>query len=142
MGGTSDKFQFATDGNGNYGYVKKVSGADTFFPFSGAVKEFLFFANRPYTAGGYQLVGGFFIDGNSLTVIPQNTSKNDFLATQDLVSDYYMSNPGQFTFAKTGYYIINEDPTPTLYTAGQIFPSASPNTGTRLWYLGETNPFE
>ena len=38
MGGTSDKFQFATDGNGNYGYVKKVSGADTFFPFSGKLK--------------------------------------------------------------------------------------------------------
>ena len=34
IGGTSDKFRFGTDGNGNYGYIKKVSGADTFFPFS------------------------------------------------------------------------------------------------------------
>jgi len=33
-GGTSDKFKFGTDGSGNYGYVKKVEGADTFFPFS------------------------------------------------------------------------------------------------------------
>ena len=34
LGGTSDTFKFATDGDGNYGYVKKVEGADTFFPFS------------------------------------------------------------------------------------------------------------
>lgn len=34
LGGTTDTFQFSTDGNGNYGYVKKVGGADTFFPFS------------------------------------------------------------------------------------------------------------
>ena len=33
LGGTSDTFKFATDGNGNYGYVKKVAGADTFVPF-------------------------------------------------------------------------------------------------------------
>ncbi len=117
-------------------------GADTWSPFSGAIKEFLFFANRPYSTGGYQVIGGFFIKNSNLTVFPQNTSEATFLAQQDLVSDYYMSNPGQFTFAKTGYYIINEDPTPTLYTAGQIYPSASANTGTRLWYLGETNPLD
>lgn len=38
IGGTSDKFRFGTDGNGNYGYIKKVEGADTFFPFSSKAK--------------------------------------------------------------------------------------------------------
>lgn len=33
IGGTSDTFRFGTD-NGQYGYIKKVGGADTFFPFS------------------------------------------------------------------------------------------------------------
>jgi hypothetical protein len=33
IGGTTEKFRFGTDGSGNYGYIKKVSGADTFFPF-------------------------------------------------------------------------------------------------------------
>lgn len=33
LGDTSDTFKFSTDGNGNYGYVKKVGGADTFIPF-------------------------------------------------------------------------------------------------------------
>jgi hypothetical protein len=33
IGGTTDKFRFGTDSNGNYGYIKKVEGADTFFPF-------------------------------------------------------------------------------------------------------------
>lgn len=33
IGGTTDKFRFGTDGNGNYGYIKDVGGADTFFPF-------------------------------------------------------------------------------------------------------------
>ena len=38
IGGTTDKFRFGTDGNGNYGYIKKVEGADTFFPFSSKAK--------------------------------------------------------------------------------------------------------
>ena len=33
LGGTTNTFKFATDGSGNYGYIKKVGGADTFFPF-------------------------------------------------------------------------------------------------------------
>ena len=33
IGSSGDTFQFGTDGSGNYGYVKKVGGADTFFPF-------------------------------------------------------------------------------------------------------------
>lgn len=33
IGGTTDTFRFGTDGNGEYGYIKKVGGADTFFPF-------------------------------------------------------------------------------------------------------------
>jgi hypothetical protein len=39
IGGTSDKFRFGTDGNGNYGYIKKVAGADTFFPFKPALTD-------------------------------------------------------------------------------------------------------
>lgn len=38
IGGTTDKFRFGTDGNGNYGYIKEVEGADTFFPFSSGIK--------------------------------------------------------------------------------------------------------
>ena len=34
IGGTDENFRFGTDGSGNYGYIKKVEGADTFFPFS------------------------------------------------------------------------------------------------------------
>ena len=37
IGGTTDKFRFGTDGNGNYGYIKEVGGADTFFPFKSAL---------------------------------------------------------------------------------------------------------
>ncbi len=33
IGGTTDTFRFGTDGSGEYGYIKKVGGADTFFPF-------------------------------------------------------------------------------------------------------------
>lgn len=33
IGGSTDTFRFGTDGNGEYGYIKKVGGADTFFPF-------------------------------------------------------------------------------------------------------------
>lgn len=33
LGGTTNTFKFATDGSENYGYIKKVGGADTFFPF-------------------------------------------------------------------------------------------------------------
>ena len=36
IGSSSDKFRFGTDGNNNYGYIKKVEGADTFFPFKSA----------------------------------------------------------------------------------------------------------
>lgn len=33
IGNTNEKFRFGTDGQGNYGYIKEVEGADTFFPF-------------------------------------------------------------------------------------------------------------
>lgn len=69
IGGTTDKFRFGTDGNGNYGYIKKVEGADTFFPFSGEVDGEIYIptnvvsptqniratsSNRRYILGLYQ----------------------------------------------------------------------------------------
>lgn len=50
IGGTTDKFRFGTDGNGNYGYIKKVAGADTFFPFNGAT---LLWTNPTPTASSF-----------------------------------------------------------------------------------------
>lgn len=39
IGGTNDVFRFGTDGQGNYGYIKKVDGADTFCPFKEEVPQ-------------------------------------------------------------------------------------------------------
>ena len=38
IGGTNDTFRFGTN-NGEYGYIKKAGGADTFFPFNKASKS-------------------------------------------------------------------------------------------------------
>lgn len=38
IGNTNEKFRFGTDGQGNYGYIKKVGGADTFFPFKASLE--------------------------------------------------------------------------------------------------------
>lgn len=69
IGGTTDKFRFGTDGNGNYGYIKKVEGADTFFPFNNEVDGEIYIptnvvpvnqniratsSNRRYILGLYQ----------------------------------------------------------------------------------------
>lgn len=117
-------------------------GADSFVPFeSGMIKEYLQYGNRPYAYGGYQIVGGIFIKGDEYTVFPDSTSKADFLAGQDLISDYYISNnPGYQKFAKTGYYLINHNTTPTFYTANQQISMSSAEF--IIIYLGETNPFE
>lgn len=45
IGNTNEKFRFGTDGQGNYGYIKEVGGADTFFPFSGHVDETVLWQN-------------------------------------------------------------------------------------------------
>ena len=136
-----------TDGDGNYGY----RGADdSFVPFSsGTIKEFLYFANRPYSYGSYQIIGGIFIDENGdLITIPSSTAKADFLAMQDLIKDYYFSNPTSITIGREGYYMLKDatnfdavtvthyNVDDTISLAGNV---ASP--GVTVLYLGETNPF-
>lgn len=39
IGGTNEVFKFGTDGNGEFGYIKKVNGADTFVPFKKVFDE-------------------------------------------------------------------------------------------------------
>lgn len=74
IGGTTDKFRFGTDGNGNYGYIKEVEGADTFFPFSSGIKytriaKSITTSNTPgartynFTENGTYIIVGF--HGNS-----------------------------------------------------------------------------
>lgn len=54
LGGTYDTFQFSTDGNGNYGYVKKVNGADTFFPFREIAKVGTYSDNATINVSTYK----------------------------------------------------------------------------------------
>lgn len=127
--------------NGRMILHKKGTGADAGFPFSGGkIKEYLTFSNRPYSEGGYQVVGGLFIS-NNITIIPSNTVKADFLPMQDLLSNYVFGYTSSITIAKAGYYIIQEGAL-THYDVGDTVTSA---TGyTVLWsifYFGETNPF-
>jgi hypothetical protein len=70
IGGTSDKFRFGTDGNGNYGYIKKVAGADTFFPFSEK--------NAPTIPGMYNKWWNIATSGGNDTRTFNVTSKNKY----------------------------------------------------------------
>lgn len=45
IGNTNEKFRFGTDGQGNYGYIKEVEGADTFFPFKSELQETTLWTN-------------------------------------------------------------------------------------------------
>lgn len=119
-------------------------GAGTWSPFStaSAIKEFLTFSNRPYSEGGYQVVGGLFISETTRTVIANNTAKADFILAQDLVKDYYLSTDSTLTIAKDGYYIVNEG-APTLYHEDDVISGLNvpATSGFTLIYLGTTNPF-
>lgn len=70
----NDHFQFGVDGNGNYGYVKKIGGADTVIPFktvgtrSGAIT-----ANGTYTASTDILKDGY--ESVTVSVSPNLQSK-------------------------------------------------------------------
>lgn len=126
--------------NGRMILHKKGTGADAGFPFSGGkIKEYLTFSNRPYSYGGYQVVGGLFIT-DSLTVIPDGTSTDDFLQMQDLLSAYHFYSTSTITISKEGYYIINESAV-THHDIGDIVSGGTYATIWNIFYLGETNPF-
>lgn len=133
----------------------KVDGADTVIPFSrgssgrGVIKEYLSFANVPYAEGGYQVVGGIFIDEEgSLTNIPANTPKANFIPMQDLIKDYYLSTTSSLTIGREGYYIITtgtpvQNAVVAHYSEDQVLSNMSnaASAGFTIIYLGETNPF-
>ena len=131
MGGTSDKFQFTTDGNGNYGYVKKVSGADTFFPFSGKIKAYIvrngqecFYEN---TDGSYGI-----------------STYNNLAANSDIISQLSaISGYHYFYLEKDGYYIGNFEgmTLPAAYYSAGSYVRHSGSTQS-IMYLGETNPYQ
>ena len=133
------KFEFMTDGDGNYGY----RGADdSFVPFSsGVVKGFL--------CGCYYDKTMLCINTDGTITTPtmthQSTITTDFITGSIWVN--YIQTP---TVLKAGYYmVVSSDAITTLsasyYDVNDTLPNVtmgiSAGGGGSLIYFGETNPF-
>ena len=153
LGGSSDKFQFATDGNGNYGYVKKVLGADTFFPFSGLIKGAVFCGHMDTRSAPSGFDSRRWFIFNTDGTCYRTSDYENIGQISDLITyNGWQYNSALFTVKKAGYYIHNGS---TQTDIGESVRVSHLNVGDQIHttvgygstspfcvYLGETNPFE
>lgn len=140
------KFRFATDGAGNYGYLK---ADDSFVPFSGGVKGF---AILGYSSGVSKFLDS---DGtyHSEVGIGGNVQSNiDVVNSWDLAKNARqvgtVNGTMYFTTTKAGYYSIDS------FGGQRYFQYCNADTELTLtliiasgatcvvMYYGDTNPFE
>jgi hypothetical protein len=128
IGGTSDKFRFGTDGSGNYGYIKKVAGADTFFPFkkkynasdmvnlvNGSGETY---SNSTYTfTEDYDLA--YIICDCSATVAQANITLGNFNGTQIDVS-YHLTSKADTAIHYMLLFNVNRGTTVTFDRPGFV----------------------
>jgi hypothetical protein len=140
IGGTADKFRFGTDGNGNYGYIKKVEGADTFFPFKGVDNATYITTNygEATTSGSgysvsvstnlkkyktlYIMVVAFVCYSSSASIGNLSITNNKSLQITKLKeSDSYRSrsysNPAFSGAERSNLFVVNDVPENTTFTA-------------------------
>jgi len=113
IGGTTDKFRFGTDGNGNYGYIKKVGGADTFFPFSSKLE----FNGIVHTEANARVLSLTINDDSTLIIAIANTtvgSSGNYSA--DLSSNGATQITKQGTFGNGWYSSAKSGATVGIYS--------------------------